>query len=325
MRQHDARRFVKKAIFLGGMFYAATLLLSLVFSQAYDWRYWQDPRKRLLYEPVPGTVDVILLGDSVWTSSYVQSAAETLWGVVRELTGKHVYNATLNGADPPDFLNAVRLFPDRTERRSLVFLNVVPTRLLHRTFVEPAAGNYAGDFSTLTGSSAVRSAFVFLRRPLMIFNTEMVLNCLLRKKHFSVGDHRDRVWSDDGAFALNRFRTFERYVVDTDQLKRPDWIKELDVALERKGYGLVVVVTPVNRFLIRKYATPQKAAIYEWRIARAREALLQFLHENHIPYVDCSEVGDSDSFADLLHTNARGDRRMAEAIADYLAHPPSAR
>ena len=323
MMENGAKRFVAKALFLGVLFYAVSILFSALFAQAWDWRSWQDPRKRLLYEPVPGDCDIILLGDSIWISSYVKSETETLWKVLEKLTGKRVFNATLNGADPPDFLNAVKLLPKREKTGTVVFLDVVPTRFLPRNFEEPAGGNYAGEFSNLAADNLMRRGFIFLRKPLLIFDTDIVLNCLLRKTYFSVGDDRPRVWAKDGDFALKRFRTFERYIVDTDELKQMDWIAGLKTALDRKGYRLVIVVTPVNQFLIGEYAGKDQAEIYLARIARARGALMRFLQEKQIDNVDCSADVDSDGFVDLIHMNARGDEKVAEKMADYIRlHQP---
>jgi lysophospholipase L1-like esterase len=100
-----------------------------------------------------------------------------------------------------------------------------------------------------------------------------------------------------------------------------DWIPELNAALDRKGYRLVVVVTPVNQFLIKEYASKDQSEIYLARIARARGALMRFLQENQIDYVDCSADVNSDGFVDLIHTNARGDEQVAEKMAGYIRLP----
>src|SRR5208337_2197160 len=245
MSENDARRLIAKALFLSVLFYAISILLSSLFEREWNWRSWQDPRKRLLYETVTNDSDIILLGDSIWISSYVKSEDEMLWKDLERLTEKHVFNATLNGADPPDFMNAVKLLPRREGSQTLTFLDVVPTRLLPRTFVEPAKGNYVGEFSKLIADNPMDRAIVFLRKPLLIFNEEIVMNCLLRRTYFSIGDDRYRIWAKDGDLALIRFRTFERYIVDTDELRRLDWITALNADLGRRGYRLVVVVTPV--------------------------------------------------------------------------------
>jgi hypothetical protein len=314
---NPARRFLLKGVLLATLFYGVTLLASFIFSKTCDWRRWQDPRKRLLYGRVPENSRIILLGDSIWTSSYVKSEQESLWCVMEQLAGEPVFNATLNGADPPDFLNAVKLLP-QSRRPGVVFLDVVPTRLLRRTFIEQARGNYAADFSRLAADNWVGEVMNQLRKPLLVWNTEIVLNCLLHKRHFSVGDDRERTWSRDGDFALKRFRTFERLLVDTDDLRPADWLRDLRLKLDAKGYRLVVVVTPVNRFLIQCYATAEKARLYEARIDRARTGLIRFMQTNGISYVDCSEDCDSDCFADLIHTNVHGDRRVAMRMAEYL-------
>jgi hypothetical protein len=313
-----SRRFASKAIVLGACFYAVSLLFSHLFEEVSNWRAWQDPRKRLLYETVPHDTDIVLLGDSIWISSYVDSEQQTLWKVLEANTGKRVFNATLNGADPPDFANAVKLLPPRERPGAVVFLNVVPTRVLPRTFAEPAEGNYAGEFSKLTGDSLARRLYVWLRKPLQIFDTEIVLNVLLRKRHFAVGDDRYRIWSRDGEFALRRFRTFERYVVDTVELRDLEWITTLDARLRERGYQLVVAITPVNRALIRAYATPEKARSALLRLEQAHEALTGFLRKRGIPFVDCYQDATADEFADLIHVNADGDRRIAARLARYL-------
>lgn len=318
MTKNDAGRFIAKALFLGVLFYGISFLLSSVFARESNWRAWQDPRKRLLYETVSNKNDIILLGDSIWISSYVKSEEETLWKGLERLTGKPVFNATLNGADPPDFLNAVKLFPKREGRQSVAFLDVVPTRLLHRNFAEPVKGNYVGEFSQLVADNPLERVVVRLRKPLLIFNEEIVMNCLLRKTYFSIGDDRYREWENDGDFALKRFRTFERYIADTDELKPVDWITAVHGDLGRKGYRLIVVVTPVNQYLIRAYASPRESEMYLARIGRAHRVLVEFLQQHRIEYVDCFDEAESDDFADLIHTNERGDERIAEKMADYL-------
>lgn len=316
--ENGARKIVAKALFLGVLFYAISLALSFLFSNFFDWKSYQDPRMRLLYEPVDGDTGIILLGDSVWTSSYVNSEGDTLWKVLERHTGQSVFNATLNGADPPDFKNAVALLPNRRGKGAIAFLDVVPTRLLPRTYVEGATGNYAGEFARLVGGNFIERALVFLQKPLLIFNIDITLNCILQKKHFFVGDQRNRVWNKDGDFALKRFRTFERYLVATEDFRGVDWIKELDGSLGNKGYRFVIVVTPVNKFLVKEYSSRDKAHVYESRIDRAHEVLVRFLKENRIQYLDCYGDFDSDSFVDLIHWNAHGDRLIAEKMARFI-------
>jgi hypothetical protein len=313
-----APRFALKAILLGAGFYAVSLMLSFLFDEFSNWRAWQDPRKRLLYEAVPHDTDIVLLGDSIWISSYVDSEQHTLWKLLEANTGKRVFNATLNGADPPDFVNAIKLLPTRERSGAVVFLNIVPTRLLPRSFAERAGGNYSGEFANLAGDSPARRLYVWLRKPLRIFDTEIVSNVVLRKRHFAIGDDRYRVWSRDGEFALRRFRTFERYIVDTVELRDLEWIATIDTRLGEKGYRLVVAITPVNRALIRAYATPERAASALLRLEQAHAELIRFLRKRGIGFVDCYEDATADEFADLIHVNADGDRRVAGCLAHYL-------
>jgi hypothetical protein len=153
---------------------------------------------------------------------------------------------------------------------------------------------------------------------LRIFDTEIVLNVALRKRHFAIGDDRYRVWSRDGEFALRRFRAFERYIVDTVKLRDLEWIATVDAKLRERGYQLVVAITPVNRGLIRAYATPERARRALARLEQAHAELTGFLRNRGIRFVDCYEDATADEFADLIHVNADGDRRIAARLARYL-------
>src|SRR5206468_11678801 len=116
---------------------------------------------------------------------------------------------------------------------------------------------------------------------------------------------------------LKIFRTFERYLDPAGALRRIDWLAELKQRISSRGYRLVVVITPVNEFLIREYSNPEKVTAYELRFRRVHEALVRFLDENRIDYLDCFGEGDSEGFVDLIHTNARGDRLIAKRMAGY--------
>src|SRR5438270_6391763 len=103
-RQVGAKVFLAKAIIFVALFYAFAMLASVLFARLVDWRAYQDPRDRLFWDSATSQANVIVLGDSVFASSYVNSPQDSLASIVQELTRKRVFNGALDGADPPDFL-----------------------------------------------------------------------------------------------------------------------------------------------------------------------------------------------------------------------------
>jgi hypothetical protein len=311
------KRFLYRASVLCIIFYSVTLVCSFLFGWAVDWKRWQNPRDRLLYEPITSAVDIVIIGDSVFVSGFVDSENDSIWMVLHRLTGKRVFNASLNGADVPDFLNVVKLLPRQEEKKVVVFLNVAPSRFFYRR--TPTRANYAGEFSWLVSDSLGRKGLILLKKPLILLNRDIMLNCLVRPKFFPSGHNYDRIWSKDGDLALNRFRQFEQITIDTDKLKPFDWINDAAISMRSKGYLPVICATPVNTFLISKYASDIDADRYVTQFDSAHRALIQYLQRNKIEYIDGYNQFDSDSFADLIHMNSRGDRHMAEMMAQYIA------
>lgn len=316
--QPSAKRFLSKTAQLALLFYIGTAFVSLVFDKAIDWRALQDPRERLLWDQRANQAEIIILGDSVFVSAYVNSSSDFLPNVMERVTGKRVASGALNGADSADFLNASRLLVQNGVRETTVVLDIEPVRFLNRRHPEPVAGNYAGQFSSLLGNNLIERGLATLKRPLLILNREVVVNTALRRGWYGVGDHRDRVWNRDGDFAQKRFRRLEKELLDSDILRNFGWIEDIEVTLKGNRNRLVVFLTPVNEALVRDYAAPENAAKYIARFARAREALLQYLLKKGIEHIDGAGQFESDTFADLIHLNAKGDRRVAELVAAYV-------
>jgi lysophospholipase L1-like esterase len=127
------------------------------------------------------------------------------------------------------------------------------------------------------------------------------------------------VWSDDNGRARRKFQDFERYWLDNRDLKSFGWIKELELVLKTNGYRLVLVLTPVNSDLLKEYARLVEPGAVEKRLEFAHEALLGYLRENQIAFIDIYGYLASEEYADLFHLNSSGDRRMAELITIRLS------
>ena len=141
-RRIGARQlFAKIAIFVL-LFYGAALGASVMFARVVDWRRYQNPREGLFWDSAIRQADVIFIGDSVFDSSFVNTPQDGFADVVQEMTGKRVFNAALNGAEPPDFLNAARLLVAEGVRGITVVLDVMPNRSLTFRRPEQPSGNY---------------------------------------------------------------------------------------------------------------------------------------------------------------------------------------
>ncbi len=318
--QPDAKQLVRRSFLFAATFYLVSLIASAVFSRTVDWQRYQNPQERLLWDPHTDVAEVVLLGDSAFLSAYVNSPADSLSNVLHRMTGRRVFNGALNGADAADFLNAAGLLARNSTRNAVVVLDIVPTRFLPRKHPELKAGNYPGQFTRLMGDDALARTAAWVRRPLIILDPDIMLNCLFRQTAwYGIEPRRDRVWFRDGDLAQKRFRTFEKEQLDSDNLGSLDWIQQLDTRLKISGNRLIIFITPINETLIQTYASRAEAHKYGSRIARSRQTLLAYLDLHGIAYIDATGQFDSESFVDLIHPNARGDRRIAGLIAAFLA------
>jgi hypothetical protein len=313
--------FAKAAIFVV-VFYGVAMVASVLFARVVDWRAYQDPRERLFWDNAVSQADVIFLGDSVFDSSFVNSPQDAFADIVQEMTGKRVFDGALNGAEPPDFLSAAQLLVTNGIRGATVVLDVMPNRSLAFRRQEQTSGNYPGRFRRVLGDNVVSRALVNVRKPLIVLDPDILLNCLKQQKHFyGVGASRDRVWYSDGDMARRRFEVFQQQVT-SGPFQSLDWIKDVDSILKQNSNRLVVFISPVNNVLIDAYSSKEDTVKYGALHAAAHSRLVEYLRHTAVPYIDATDQLDSDSFADMVHVNKRGNRRFAELIAGYLQSNP---
>src|SRR5262245_59108819 len=97
--QLAARRFVIRFALLTLAFYVIVAAGSYAFDRLTDWRSRQNPRERLLWDLRTDEADLIVLGDSVFISAYVDSASDSLGNLLAKRTGKAVFDGAMDGAD----------------------------------------------------------------------------------------------------------------------------------------------------------------------------------------------------------------------------------
>jgi hypothetical protein len=308
---------VAKVVLFPVLLYGVLVLANTVFVHLVDWSTHQNPEERLLWDLDLPRSGIVILGDSVFASSYVDSAKETFSFLLQQWSGKKVFNGALEGADPPDFLNASDLLTSSGMKGATVVLDIMPNRFLQFNQLENPSGNQARRFERLVGHGAVASVLAEIRRPLVILDPDILMNCLIRKKFFGVDPYRNRVWDKDGDLAHRRFKVFQQQI-EFGRIRSFTWVQELNRLLKRSDNKLVIFVSPVNDKLIDTYSSKEYAARCHIEFSTAHESLLRYLDRQGITYIDGSGRFDTKDFVDLVHVNARGERRIAELLDGYL-------
>ena len=313
----DAKHIVAKFVLFPVLLYGIVALANAIFVHLVDWRGHQNPHERLLWDPDLPRTGLVILGDSVFASSYVDSANQTFSFLLQQRSGKKVFNGALEGADPPDFLNAAELLTSRGMKGATVVLDIMPNRFLEFNQLENPSGNLARRFERLLGHGAVSNLAAEIRRPLVILEPDILMNCLIRKKFFGADPYRNRVWDKDDGLAYRRFQVFQQQIA-FGGLRSFAWVQELNSLLKRNDDKLVIFVSPVNETLIDKYSSKEYAARCHVEFSKAHQSLLWYLDSQGIPYIDGSKQFAAEDFVDLVHVNVHGERRIAELIYGYL-------
>ena len=318
------------------------LLLALVASDRFlgsliendaRWRSSQDPRERILWDSEFDGSPVVLIGDSEFCSWYVDSPQETLWARLSARSGKRVFPAVLNAAAPKDILliaeRVAALWPPGTT----AFIGIIPTRIFvpHKTSL-PSATYYGAQFRLLVNHHYADEGWLqrvegrlildLARRSFLIGNQKWILRYL--KARLKGGpeplpaDARNRTWNIDGGFALNRFRSLESTLAagSVNHVVPLSWVRSLEEVLSDRGIRPVFVLLPLNAALIRQYSDEKVAT--EQVLRSSHDYLVRELLASGFSFVDLFRELDSSSFADLLHTNSRGDDAIAAALSHWL-------
>jgi hypothetical protein len=322
---------------------ASDRLLGAVIENDASWRTSQDPRQRVLWDSQYDGSPVVLIGDSEFCSFYVDAPGETLWDRLSVRSGKRVFPASLDGARPIDIMLIARRVAALWPSGTTAFIGITSTRIFRpRTTSLPRASNYSPQFRLLVNHAFAnegwlprierRLAFDLAGRSFLIRNQEWVLRYLRAlltggPDRFSSDETRIRTWNIDGDFALRRFRRFEAALAadSVDQLVSFNWIRSLEEVLSERGIRPVFVLLPLNVALVNQYS--DKKVPTEQILTSSHDYLVRELLASGFNFVDLFRELNSASFADVNHTNTRGDDAIAGALNDWLrgrrlAHDP---
>lgn len=313
------RRFL---IFLvkGVLLLAAILGVHIALEHCVDWSLRQDPRRRLLWDDITSAPETLfLLGDSQFCSFYVDAEAETIWRQLERLTGRGVFPGALNGSTPRDMVEAAKLLAQerRAKSEGIVILDIVPTRFLSYLDRPPEnAQNY--DLGSRLHTTAWTSMEARILDSLFLRRIEFRGCFQLRDRYFGLGEHRYRVWNEDGEFAAHRYKAFV-HALDAYCPPQPfSWLSEIRNALSAAGLKLIIVATPLNTQLVEALSEPSQARIILGSFSCAHNALLKYTYRERIALIDLTYGFPSDCFADLQHTNSKGDLLIAQAVSARL-------
>ncbi|MBZ5588969.1 MAG: hypothetical protein LAO05_10445 [Acidobacteriia bacterium] len=309
------------------------------------WLALQDPRRRLLWEEDLSRWRIFLLGDSAFCSNFVDRPEETLWARLSKLQNEEVFPGALNGATEEQVIEQARLLTRAGSIGSrVVFLDVVATKFLR--FGQPLEGSnavydkalarrFAGKLRLPCSLDEVEAWLLYnCTKPFFLLRCRDATEALVkaaghRPRYFHDGANRDRVWRDGSGFARERFERFLESRNNSRTAPTLDWVLRACAVLRGAGIRPVVVIYPLNRALIQDYLGTVDGEKLYGQFARARQAEMAKLRGRGIDTVDLLDRVPSEGFADLVHTNVRGDEIVAQELHSWFGlagrsdHPPT--
>jgi hypothetical protein len=317
---------VQTVLFLVGL---AVLLrgVDILVTSMTPWRSYQDPRARMVWDGTYDGTRLVLLGDSLFCSFYVDSLEDTLWARLEARTGQRVFPGALNGAKPSDVLAAAIHVSREWPTGTTVFIDVSPTRFVVTQVEDPPMGNYPDTFFAQYGIDVETGGVLrhFQGRLYQLLNPFFAVRT--RSSLANMVDQRDYrrpfghlVWSEKREYAMARFALFERNLVLGASPQPLRWLRDMKKLLEDARMHPVFVLTPLNEALVRRFARVHSSESLLTYLGGIGVSVRQYLDENGAAFIDLSGRLTADCFADLVHTNTCGDDLIAAGLADWLNH-----
>lgn len=313
-------RLAATSVALLALLAAGDRLVAGAVARSAAWqRGTENPRQRILWDRKDDGSRVVIVGDSVLASCYVDTPAQTLWARLQARLGAPVFPASLDGATPADLLLVARRVAARWPAGTIALVGVHPARIFVDDGPVPETSRYeawlddGSPFASRLGPFLADHLFLVGRyeRLQEYFHGTLAPEA----SYYGAGVNRDRHWKDDG-FARWRFDDLAGVLEAGGAhrlLTRLDWIDAMDAALRRGGLRPVFVLTPLNQAQLHEHAVGHERVLRVLAASRAR--LLDRLEARGHEFIDLYTALDAASFADLIHPNVRGDDRLAAALA----------
>lgn len=339
-RTRDLARLGLTILALLALLGAIDGLASAALRRAPSWLAVGDPRQRILSSDPNQGATVVLIGDSVFYSRFIDREEQALWRQLEQRLGERVFPAALNGASPHDVLSIARRVARFWPAGTTALVGIHPLRIFGPGAAElrpdgpfaqrfrrmgdgdaPPGEGWRGRADEALAGAIERHSFLLQNRESILWYLESQLK---RAKRRMVETQRDAVWTDPvDTGGLERLRDVEAMLSDGGAARQVpfSWISRMEQALRAAGIRPVFILTPLNVEMIRRYGRPNVPS--EAILVRSHEYLVEQFQRAGFEFIDLFTAVDSASFADVAHTNARGNAQMATAIAGWLAARPA--
>lgn len=281
-----------------------------------------DPRKAIIvgYTKDLTSYDCILIGDSVFTSSYVDEEAQALWNIFEDISGKSCFPGALSGANLNEIINNSIDISTKARKGAVVFIDIIPTRFLmtndNRLPVPTIAMNdFEDKLISIKAINSLKNFYIYKYPNVFEDRISFILN---KYKYLDANINRNRNWNIDGDFALKRYKKFLEVANDFGG-KYHDF-RSFDVIvnnLRKNDIRVIFVLTPICYDLINKYSNINESENIKSIFCDVNFKIINYFKDKRYEYIDLSSSVPSDGFSDLLHTNAIGDRIVADRLAKY--------
>lgn len=318
-----------KVALLAAVFLSVSLALGTLLHGPLQGRL--DPRRSIFFGTGHVEYGLVLMGDSVFGSYYVDRPDQALWSRLQQLSGRRTLPGALNAARSADVLAAARFLAPRLSRGTIVFVDVPPFKVWER-----GEGIYGYEFGHYAGFldeplSAPKRAWNAVIQPvvtrmLLWRDAPLLASALFQRRHFDKGEYHDRRWDRPPDYARQRFQLWVETFESGEATREGDlsMLGEIGGVLERQGHHPVFVLTPLNRDLVARFAERSLSGRIDAHLRARHARTLAYLRARGLASIDLVDAVAAEGFADLAHTNVVGDEVMARAMAAYVAGLPAA-
>jgi hypothetical protein len=314
---------------------ASDYAVGVLLGGSASWRATQNPRERILWDSADDT-RLVLIGDSAFSSYYVDSLSDTLWNRLGARLGIAVFPGALIAAAPRDFLLMATRVADVWPAGTTVLIDLHPARVFapqahalpplpvyNIWFARLGRLVYALDDGMGPLARVERRLQVGLARWSFLARNDEWVTGYLDARLKGGPDWRKALpgyarWDsgDDSARKLFDLIEADLAAGAVRQTVPLSWVDSMHATLRDRGLRPVFVLTPLNTTLLREYAAPNSQI--ERTLLTSHAFLVGSLTSRRYDFVDLFGAVGSEGFADLIHTNATGDDRMAELLARWL-------
>lgn len=324
MKKHPLILFLSKTTIFAFLFYASLYALGFVVEHFCPWQDVQDPREKILWAPDYDGSKIVIIGDSVFCSYNVDRIEDTLWNQLERLTKLKVFPGALNGARPIDMYYEAKLISQKWPKSTVVFMDIIPTFYFMEK--KDKRTNYEYLFNKIIYISEHKLDYIkyLVWNSLFIIRNQTGLTTYFYSL-FSPPNYekKDKIWKKANPELINKFNVTKQELL-TYQITNFDILDKINAVFEEKGITLIYVIAPFNAEYVRSYTgNPDEANRVLKNMGKIHDQFAIHLKVNKIHYVDLFDTLPSDHFADIRHTNAKGDMFLADKLSKYLINNPS--